>query len=174
MNLFHRLFDKLYPSIRFFHERLRGHTWFTEITPDLWLGGAPTYTRDYAFIRDRGIDAVLDVRAEREDDLSFYRRQRIAHLKLPVPDVYAPDGGVIERGVRWIDRQQRAGRRVLVHCAKGRGRSATVLAAYLMAARGMSYDQAAALLREKRALTKLEGRHRRVIERWWAARSKST
>ncbi len=174
MNLFHRLFDKLYPSIRFFHERLSGHAWFTEIVPDLWLGGAPTYTRDYAFIRDRDIDAVLDVRAEREDDLTFYRRQRIAHLKLPVPDVYAPDVATIERAVRWIDRQLRAGRRVLVHCAKGRGRSATVLAAYLMAARGLSYDQAATLLRSKRALTKLERRHRRVIERWWAARPEST
>ena len=58
------------------------------------------------------------------------------------------------------------GRTVLVHCAKGRGRSATVLAAYLMKTEGMSFDAVRDLLHSRRELVKLEDRHRRVLESW--------
>ena len=69
----------------------------------------------------------------------------------------------------WIDDQLTDGRTMLVHCAKGRGRSATVLAAYLMRTRGMTFDEASELLHSKRALVELEARHRRVLESWIAS-----
>ena len=52
-------------------------------------------------------------------------------------------GGFIEKGVQ-------AGGRVLVHCFAGVSRSATVVVAYLITHRGMTYDQAIAVVREKR------------------------
>ena len=57
---------------------------------------------------------------------------------------------------------------MLIHCAKGRGRSATVLAAYLMKTDGMSFDAVRDLLRSRRELVQLEDRHRRVLESWVA------
>ena len=56
--------------------------------------------------------------------------------------------------------------RCCVHCAKGRGRSATVVAAYLMKTEGMSFDEVRDLLRSRRELVKLEDRRRRVLESW--------
>ena len=47
LGLFHRGFDRLYPAIRFNYERLQGHAWFSQVTPELWVGGAPTYGRDF-------------------------------------------------------------------------------------------------------------------------------
>lgn len=168
LSLLHQAFDKLYPAIRFTYEKIMGHVWFSEITPQLWLGGAPTYRRDYELIVASGISAVLNIRAERADETEFYDRRSINHIQYKVPDIMAPDEATIAEAVDWIKTQVDEGRTVLVHCAKGRGRSATLLAAYLMREEGLTFDEAYAVLKSKRPLTKLEGRHRRVLEAWLA------
>ena len=129
-------FDRLYPAIRFNYERLQGHAWFSQITPSLWLGGAPTYGRDFEALLALGITAVVDVRAERIADAAFFEAHDIAHRQYRVPDVTVPGPEVLTDAVPWIAEQLADGRTVLIHCAKGRGRSATVLAAYLMRERG--------------------------------------
>ena len=168
MNLFHRVFDKFYPAIRFVYERLQGHRWFDPITPTLWLGGAPTYRRDYDFIAENGISAVVNIRAERHDEVAFYDALGITHVQFPVPDVSVPPPDVLSAGTAWIHQQIADGRTVLIHCAKGRGRSATLLAAYLMRYEGMDFNQAHDLMKSRRSLTKLEERHRHVLETWSA------
>jgi len=168
ISLFHRAFDKLYPAIRYWHERVNGNAWFSQITSQLWLGGAPDYPRDYQFILDHAITAVLNIRAEREDDVEYYTHHNIQYISLKVPDVAAPDPDRIHQGALWIRDQVSAGRSVLVHCAKGRGRSATLAAAYLMLAEGLELDQAVDRLEAARRLTKIEARHRHALEEWKA------
>ena len=171
---FHWAFDKLYPAIRFTYERLLGHAWFSQVTPRLWVGGAPTYPRDYEALVADGITAVLDVRAERTADLGFYDAHGISHQRFHVPDIGVPSEAVLTEAVGWIATQLADGRTVLAHCAKGRGRSATVLAAYLMREDGMSYAEARELLHAKRSLVKLEARHQLVLESWMATQRVAT
>lgn len=168
LNPFHYVYDKLYPVIRYVHETVNGNPWFTEITPGIWLGGAPTYPRDYAFLLAQGINAVVDIRAEREDDLALYARHDIRYLKLKVLDMLVPPPEMLTQGVAWMQAQTQAGRTVLVHCAKGRGRSATLLAAYYMQQHAYTFEQTRDLLVGKRPLVKLETRHQRLLEAWLA------
>lgn len=168
---FHRVFDRLYPAIRFTYERVMGHVWFSQVTPELWLGGAPTYGRDFEELLRIGITAVVDMRAERAAEPAFFAQHGIAHRQYRVPDVTVPGEEILTDAVDWIGAQVADGRTVLVHCAKGRGRSATVLAAYLMATQGMTFDEADELLRSRRRLVKLQERHRRVLESWMAHRA---
>ncbi len=108
------------------------------------------------------------MRAEREDEIAFYDSHDITHIQFMVPDVTVPQGNVLTEAVDWMADQIADGRVVLVHCAKGRGRSVTVLAAYLMREQGMTIDEANALMKSHRALTKLQPKHRVVLEEWIA------
>ena len=173
MNPFHWLFDKFYPLIRFLYERIQGNRWFDRIAPHLWLGGAPTYARDYQFLLDNDINAVLDMRLEREGDRAFYDAHDIAYKRLGVLDATVPADEYLSEGADWIDEQIDAGRTVLVHCAKGRGRSATLVAAYLMRHEALPYDDCQVMMKEARPLVKLEDRHRRRLERWPTAADKA-
>jgi protein-tyrosine phosphatase len=164
----------MYPLIRFVYEEGMGHVWFSQITPQpgipetLWLGGAPSYRRDYEYIQRHGITAVLNVRAERADEVTSYERHGISHLQLKVFDVLVPPPELIQEGVDWMAAQVADGRSVLVHCAKGRGRSATLIAGYLMRQHGLSFEAARNLMKARRSLTKLEDRHKVVLEAWLA------
>lgn len=166
MNPFHYLFDKFYPAIRYSYERILGHRWFDQIGSQLWLGGAPTYQRDYEFLFENGITAVVNIRAERDDDVAQYEARGISYLQLKVLDIMMPSFEMLDDGTEWIREQVQDGRVVLVHCAKGRGRSATLLAAYLMKYEGMSYAEARELLVSRRPLTKLTIRNEHHLEAW--------
>uniref|UniRef100_A0A6B2LTR9 Protein-tyrosine-phosphatase n=1 Tax=Arcella intermedia TaxID=1963864 RepID=A0A6B2LTR9_9EUKA len=52
--------------------------------------------------------------------------------------------------IRFIDGHVRKGHNVVIHCAQGKSRSGSVLIAYLMAKRRMTYDEALAFGKARR------------------------
>jgi protein-tyrosine phosphatase len=100
-------------------------------TSDLALWRGPN-TQEWKAIRSTGIDCVLDLRAEVESqsDLASvhgitYRQTGIKEFTAPSPEVLAAEAG-------WVHDNIEAGRRVLVVCREGRGRSAMVCCAALV------------------------------------------
>ena len=81
-------------------------------------------------------------------------------------DVTVPPPEVIDIGVDFIHKHVQAGDVVLVHCAKGRGRSATLLAAYLMGYKEQSFEEAKDFMVAKRPLVNLQRRHERALDSW--------
>ena len=83
----------------------------------------------------------------------------------------APTVAQIDEGVAWALRQRDAGLPVLVHCAHGHGRSATLLAAILIATgTAGGGEEALAQLKAARPRVRLNRRQSAAL-RAWAARA---
>jgi atypical dual specificity phosphatase len=84
----------------------------------------------HALLLKNAIHAVLTLT---EDDL--YGKHHIEagflHLHIPIEDCEPPTVDDMDRAVAFIDECMDQGRGVAVHCLEGRGRTGTVLAAWL-------------------------------------------
>lgn len=125
---------------------------FDWITPELAVGGSFPAAAIERLAREHSVGAVVDARAEAVDDEALMRRHGISFLHLPTDDNFAIAHRDLIAGVGWVSRQLDAGRRVLIHCEHGIGRSA-LLALCVLVARGE--EPLAALERAKTARAKL-------------------
>lgn len=123
------------------------HHW---VTPTLAVGGSFAADAVGALAQDEGIAAVVDLRAERCDDIEILRRQGIAHLHLPTPDRAGLCQADLARGVDFVCAHLDCDRRVLIHCEHGIGR-APLLALCVLTARGVPPLAALAQLKDKRS-----------------------
>ena len=118
------------------------------ITPYLAVGGR-ILPADIHRLSAAGVTRVVDTRSEHKDDEAALAAAGIGLLYLPTPDTYPLSLDELETGSRWANQQIVQGQRVLIHCEHGVGRSVLLTAAVLVA-RGMSADQAMALIMRKR------------------------
>jgi len=79
--------------------------------------------------------------------LHEWKRRGVEVLHFPVPDFSAPSMEGLLDVLHWIERMVRRGRRVLIHCIGGCGRSGTVAVAWLMYSQRLPLQRA---LREVR------------------------
>ncbi len=121
------------------------YSWITE---DLAVGGR-IRAGDVPRVQRAGIASVVDVREEHRDDEDELQRHGIALLYLPTPDTYPLSLEDMRRGAAWINAQRQAGRKVLVHCEHGVGRS-VLLAAAALVCEGHAAHDAFALIARKR------------------------
>ena len=119
-----------------------------EIVPGLWLSRRLN-RRDRTLIDSIGPLAVLDVAAEMPEIKSL-RGAGIRYLSLPLLDTGAPTPKELRLAASWIEENLARGP-VLVHCALGHGRSATLVAAFLLrSGRAATVDEAFAVIRARR------------------------
>jgi protein-tyrosine phosphatase len=94
------------------------------VTDHLAIGGSFPAEAAGRLAREHEISRVVDLRDEDCDEIVSLRRHGIRHLHLPTPDACAISPEDIARGVDWVARAMSAGRKVLIHCQHGIGRSA--------------------------------------------------
>lgn len=142
--------------------------WWDIIDEHFVLGGAMMFD-DLDRLQGLGVDAVLNLCAERSDDRHQLDGAGIAYLWLPVMDVFPPTFDQIMQGIGWIEQQLRNNRTIYIHCAVGVGRSATLLACWLLYAKRMNVSQALRFLKTRRpqvGLTRLQVRRLEEFEAW--------
>jgi hypothetical protein len=120
------------------------------ITPELAIGGCFPIECAAELVREHRIAAVVDLREEARDDEVLLSRHGLELLHLPTPDVHAVTLAMLDDGVAFVVRHLDAGRRVLVHCQHGIGRSA-LLGLCVLVARGHAPLAALGLAKDRRA-----------------------
>lgn len=78
------------------------------------------------------------------------------YLWLPTPDHHPPSLDATLLGTSALKQALANGQKVYIHCRNGHGRAPTFFAAYLIREKGMTPDEAIALIREKRPSIHLE------------------
>ncbi|MGQ3357009.1 MAG: protein-tyrosine phosphatase family protein [Phreatobacter sp.] len=122
---------------------------FHWLEADLAVGGRIPRGEVPRLASRHDIGAVVDLRAETGGDAGPFDACGISFLHLPTPDRMGVSLDMLERGVDFVEAMRRQGRRVLIHCHFGIGRSAT-LALCVLAARGVEPLAALALAKDAR------------------------
>ncbi|WP_207927979.1 dual specificity protein phosphatase family protein, partial [Pseudomonas aeruginosa] len=125
-----------------------------EVLPGLWLGRLPSS----AELADGRFRALLDATAELSCE-----PQGLAYRSLPLLDLVAPDVEDCRRAAVLIDELLAQGP-LLVACALGYSRSATLVAAWLLlSGRAADVESAVAVLRRARPQVLLGEAQRRTL-----------
>ncbi len=108
----------------------------------------PAYMEwDYSRLRKMGYSVVVSLECSR---LNIFEIEDAGfeHRKICVEDFTAPTFDQMDEFIGYVGRKLTEGKKVLVHCYAGRGRTGTMLAAYLIHD-GMTADTAVREIREK-------------------------
>jgi len=119
-------------------------TWVTE---QLGVGHAPMSHPQLDAIRAEGVDAILNLCGEFCDLHEIEEGAGFEVHYLPLEDEEAPGLIELEKALEWLDEAIYLGKKVLIHCRHGIGRTGTVLNAYLLR-RGLGHKLAGKALKK--------------------------
>jgi predicted protein tyrosine phosphatase len=99
---------------------------FSWVMDDLAVGGRFPSGVAHRLAREHGVGAVIDVRVEERDAAEELHASGITFLHLPTEDERAVSPEMLDEGVAFAQRAAAGGKRLLIHCQHGIGRSALV------------------------------------------------
>ncbi len=102
------------------------------VTDNLAVGHAPMSFAELQSIREQGIDAIMNLCLEFEDLVSIEKDQGFEVYYLPMPDEEVPEMQELEESLIWLDEALYLGKKVLIHCRHGIGRTGTIVSSYML------------------------------------------
>lgn len=119
-----------------------------QITDDLWISSLPEVRAELSDL-DLENTAIVSIG---DFPNPHFNREGFSHLYLG--GVRDDDGKAFKKaikpGIDFIDKQAKAGKRVIIHCAAGRNRSVSLLIAYLTLKKGWNFNRALSTIEAKR------------------------
>jgi len=122
-------------------------TWITDY---LAVGYAPMSFVELDSIREQGINAIVNLCAEFYDLHEIENKSGFEVYYLPIQDENTCDMDDMEKALAWLDEAIYLGKKILVHCRYGIGRTGTFVTSYLLR-RGLGLKVASRKLRNTRA-----------------------
>jgi len=142
---------------------------FSWIVPNKVAGLAfPSDSTDFYWLRKNGVQLLVSL-TEEPPRREWINEAGLLAVHVPVPDMTAPSMKQLDLLVETIQKANSTDLGVGVHCAAGRGRTGTVLAAYLISLGATAKDA----IREVRTLRpgSIEtSEQERVLEDWEQSR----
>ncbi len=111
--------------------------------------GCPASRRQLEWISEQGVDTVLTL-TENPLPAEWAEGLALSLKHVPMKDHEPPSLESLERAASFVQAEVRSGRKVLVHCLAGQGRTMCVLAAYLIKEKGVEPEEAIRTLRAMR------------------------
>lgn len=143
-----------------------GHKFdFSKITDQIYLGsdlckGGVCFIHGEHF-KKLGVNVEINLSYE-ENELPPKNVE--TYIWLPVVDGYAPSMSQLGIGTSAMNEAIEKGKTVYIHCMNGHGRSPSLVIAYLMRFRGMIYQDAHSLVKEKRPEIHIEETQHKAID----------
>lgn len=106
--------------------------------------------RDMDWLKAKGVKAIIAL-TEAPAPSSWLEGSGIEYKHVPVKNHFAPTFAQLEECVDFIEKNVQKGDKTLVHCAAGKGRTGTVIAAYLCEHDNISAELAIERIRAKRS-----------------------
>jgi len=125
--------------------------------------GFPASRGQLDWLRGQGIKTILTL-TEEALPTQWLEGLGLEVRHIPMRDHRRPDGTALEEAANFIMESLGRDRTTLVHCMAGEGRTGCVLAAYLIKDRGVSAQEAIAMLRRIKPLFIEREQERAVLE----------
>jgi Fe-S-cluster containining protein/protein tyrosine phosphatase (PTP) superfamily phosphohydrolase (DUF442 family) len=122
----------------------------TWITNSLAVGRAPMSYAEFDSIKAQGIDGIINLCAEFSDLHELEESSGFEVYYLPIWDEDIPKIEAMEDALAWLDEAIYLGKKVLVHCRHGIGRTGTLVTSYMIR-RGLTLKAAAKKLKSSKA-----------------------
>lgn len=103
--------------------------------------GVPRSDEDIEWLRLQGIDTIVSLSKISPKVSNKIRLLQIRHLEIPIEDYGTPEYFQINRFLEMVEKELADGRRVLIHCYSGMGRTGTMFALYLVH-HGLNWQEA--------------------------------
>lgn len=148
-------------EISLYYTKLTQPNWWTKIEPyDIYLGALPLENEGHKDkIISMGVNSILAIVEDFELEEGFFnipvKHEQWKEAGLNVEHIRAIDFNPLKRqeieaGIAFLYSEYRKRHIVYVHCKAGRGRSATILVAFLMEHEHLSLYEAISRLKDQR------------------------
>lgn len=119
-------------------------------------------------LTNEGIDVNISLEEDRLDQPFGV----ISYAWIPIIDMDVPTIEQLEYGIKTLEHFVTSGHKIFVHCKNGHGRSSTLVTAYLMQSKDISFEEAFGLIKKGREHAHMNEKQESFVKEYFKDKNK--